>query len=141
MLEKEQVLSRKYYNFFKLINILQNANVFYDDAVNYPADVISAINYINSHFMDNITVGEMAIACNASISTLERHFMKTLNSSPAEYIKKKRLANAIKLLSMGCTVSEASSKSGFPDYSNFIALFKKNYGITPLKYKKNKSKL
>ena len=63
--------------------------------------------------------------------------MQTLNISPSEYIKKKRLANAAKLLSKGYTVSEASSQSGFSDYSNFIALFKKTYGVTPLKYKKN----
>lgn len=62
--------------------------------------------------------------------------MQTLNLSPTEYIKKKRLANVIKLLSTGCTVAEASSQSGFSDYSNFIALFKKIYGTTPLKYKK-----
>ena len=57
------------------------------------------------------------------------------------YIKKKRLGNAVKLLSKGCTVTEASYQSGFPDYSNFISVFKKTYGTTPLKYKKNKYNL
>lgn len=141
MTEEEPLQSRKYYNFFNLINILQNANIVNDNDVNYPADTTAAINYINSNFRNFISVGEIAKAANVSINTLERHFIKTLNITPSEYIKKKRLANAIKLLSNGSTVTEASAQSGFSDYSNFIALFKNTYGITPLKYKKNKFKL
>lgn len=141
MTEKEHLPSRKYYNFFKLIHILQNANAGKGDAVNYPADTYYAINYINSYFRNDISVQEIAKEAHVSVNTLERHFKKTLHISPYEYIKKKRLANALKLLSNGCTVAEASSQSGFPDYSNFIALFKKTYGITPLKYKKNKHSL
>lgn len=141
MLEKEPLQSRKYYYFFKLINILQNANIVDDADVNYPPDTTFAINYINSHFKNNISVAEIANGANVSINTLERHFKKTLNITLSEYIKKKRLANAVKLLSNECTVTEASVQSGFSDYSSFIALFKKTYGITPLKYKKNKHKL
>ena len=141
MTEKEPMQSRKYYNFFKLINILQNADIVNVTEVNCPADITYAINYINRHFGEAISVGEIAKGANVSVNTLERHFKKTLNISPSEYIKKKRLANAVKLLSSGCTVTEVSEKSGFSDYSNFIALFKNTYGTTPLKYKKNKHTL
>ena len=54
--------------------------------------------------------------------------------------RKKRLANAARLLAMGASVAEASELSGFPDYSNFISIFKKTYGMTPLEYKKSKQK-
>lgn len=138
MTEYEPLQSRKYYNFFKLINILQNADIVNDTEANYPADTTFAINYINLHFGEAISVSEIAKGANVSINTLERHFMQTMNISPSEYIRKKRLANAVKLLSGGCTVTEASGQSGFSDYSNFISLFKKTYGTTPLKYKKNK---
>ncbi|MBQ7034025.1 MAG: helix-turn-helix transcriptional regulator [Clostridia bacterium] len=141
MTEEEPLQSRKYYNFFKLITILQNANAVKGNAVNYPSDTYYAIKYINSYFGNDISVYEIAKGAHVSVNTLERHFKRTLNISPYEYIKKKRLTNALKLLSNGCTVAEASSQSGFPDYSNFIALFKKTYGITPLKYKKNKHNL
>jgi len=36
----------------------------------------------------------------------------------------------------GTPPSQAASSSGFSDYSGFIALFKKAYGVTPLTYKK-----
>ena len=135
--QKEGNQSKKYYNFFKLINLIQNAGFVDNEKLNYPRDTICAIKYINEQFGDTISIKELAKNANVSINTLERHFMQTLNISPSEYIKKKRLANAAKLLSKGYTVSEASSQSGFSDYSNFIALFKKTYGVTPLKYKKN----
>lgn len=141
MTEEEPLQSRKYYNFFKLINILQNANIVNDTDANYPADTTYAINYINSHFRNAISVVEIAKGANVSINTLERHFKKTLNITLSEYIRKKRLANAVNLLSSGSTVTEASAQSGFSDYSNFIALFKNTYGITPLKYKKSKHNL
>ncbi len=137
MTREEPSQIKKYYNFFKLIHILQNADTVKDNALNYPADIYYAINFINSYFGNDISVHEIAKEAHVSINTLERHFKKVFNISPYEYIKKKRLANAVKLLLNGCTVAEASSQSGFPDYSSFIALFKKTYGTTPLKYKKN----
>jgi len=46
------------------------------------------------------------------------------------------LAIAAKYLAGGCTVAEACEKSGVSDYSYFIALFRKTYGLTPLQYQK-----
>lgn len=129
----------KYFCFFSLINILTNANIL-NAPNNYGNDdIIDAINYINDNLSSSISVRELAKKCNVSVSTLERHFFSTYSISPSEYIKKKRLANAAKLLSGGISVSEAASRSGFSDCSKFIVTFKKKYGITPLKYKKAQS--
>ncbi len=136
MTGKEENEGRKIYNFFKLINLLQNADVAENLNGDYPEDVIFAINYINTNFTQNITIRDIAKGANVSINTLERHFAKTLNITPAGYMQKKRLANAVKLLSKDYSVAEASEYSGFSDYSKFISLFKRSYGITPLKYKK-----
>ena len=137
MTKSEPQQSIKYYNFFKLINILQNADITKDEEANYPPDIAYALNYINSHLGDQISIREIAKECYVSVNTLERHFREYLSFTPSAYIQKKRLANAAKLLSTGYSVTMAAEQSGFPDYSNFIALFKKTYGITPLKYKKS----
>lgn len=132
--------AEKYYLFFKLINLLNNSN-----AVSAPDDlgsdsIIKAINCINNNLSRNISVTEIARECNVSVNTLERRFLRELNISPSAYIRKKRLANAAKLLSEGHSVTEAAEMSGFADCSNFILLFKKAYQITPLQYKKSGSK-
>ena len=127
-----------YYRFFKLISLLHDADTpNYSDST-YPDDVVNAIKYINENLSNHLTIAEISRAVNVSINTLERHFMSVLNISPAAYIRKKRLSNAVKLLSDGYSVTEASEKSGFSDYSGFIALFKKTYGQTPLAYKKSR---
>lgn len=140
MTEKEQDENKKYYNFFKLIHFLQHADIAAGTEGMNASDIAMAIRYISQHFSEPISVSDMAKAAKVSINTLERHFKQKLNISPSAYIKKKRLANATKLLAEGCTVAEASEQSGFSDYSNFISLFKKAYGITPLKYKKRLKK-
>ncbi len=130
----------RYFNFFRLISLLQSADTPHKSDGGYPSDVVLAVNYISQNFAQPMTVADIARKCCVSVNTLERHFVSFLNTSPSVYIRKKRLANAAKLLSDGCSVTEASEKSGFSDYSAFIALFRKTYGITPLQYSKSAQK-
>ena len=129
--------AEKYYNFFKLISLLEKAESIIPTSEMYPDDIKYALNYINSNFSAPISIHSLAKEANVSLNTLERHFTEFLHTTPSIYIRKKRLANSVKLLSMGCSITEAGSKSGFVDCSSFIALFKKTYGTTPLQYKKN----
>ena len=141
MVEAPKDDKHRYYNFFKLITLLQNAEITETGERQYPSDIISALNYIGSNFTQPITVTAIAKSSNVSVNTLERHFMQIFGQTPTTYIRKKRLSNAAKLLTEGKTVTEASEESGFSDYSNFISLFRKAYGITPLQYKKQQRKL
>ena len=132
--------AEKYYRFFKLINLLNNSNAVNAQDNSGGDAIIKAINCINNNLSRNISVTEIARECNVSVNTLERRFLRELNISPSAYIRKKRLANAAKLLSEGHSVTEAAELSGFADCSNFISNFKKTYQITPLKYKKHINK-
>lgn len=124
----------KYALFFRLICILQNAT-----AINAPEHtndcLVNAIKYIEENLPFALRVEAIAKHCFVSVNTLETRFRQTLHVTPHEYIQKKRLTLAVKLLSEGKSVTEAAMQSGFPDASNFIACFKKAFGITPLKYK------
>ena len=70
-----------------------------------------------------------------SQSTLNRLFNVHLQISPKYYIETKRLANSRRLLKKGESVLFACMESGFTDYSNYIRLFKKRFGITPKQYR------
>ena len=126
----------KYYLFFKLLNLLNDANAVNEQNIIKNSIISKSINYINENLSERITIKKIAGICNVSVNTLERIFLKSLSISPSEYIKKRRLANAAKLLSEGYNVTEASEESGFHNCSNFISVFKKYYNVTPLKYKK-----
>ena len=69
-----------------------------------------------------------------SRSTLTRLFKKYLHSSPKAYLETKRLAYSRTLLKEGSSVLDACSKAGFPDYSNYIRLFKTRFSMTPKQY-------
>lgn len=128
--------AERYYFFFKLIYILNSGNAVNTPEISGGDCIIKAINYINNNLPNALTVNKIASECNVSLSTLERHFWQEINISPSAYIRKKRLASAEKLLSEGKSVTEAAEMSGFSDCSSFIYIFKKNYKITPLQYKK-----
>ena len=70
-----------------------------------------------------------------SHSTLCRLFKKHLHTTPGLYLESKRLAHSRILLGQGKSVTDACVESGFQDYSNYIRLFKKRFGVTPNKFK------
>ncbi len=125
-------------NFLKIIHILNGGKkVSYTDSLNgIPDDTIQVLQYMDEHLSEEITIKELTEACNISPSTLERRFKEALNSSPFAVLRKKRLIASMEYLRRGNMVSEAAYKSGFSDYSNYIHLFRKQFGMTPLQYKK-----
>ena len=70
-----------------------------------------------------------------SQSTLNRLFKEHLHTTPKLYLDTKRFAFARQLLRKGCNGLQACMQSGFADYSNFIRLFKKRFGVTPKEYR------
>lgn len=136
MIDEPLSEAERQYCFFRLLNLLDRAEVMSDQDYGVDDAMSSALAYLDEHFCDSITVRELASVAHVSVNTLERHFQQKLHMTPMSYLKKKRLAHAAACLYEGCSVSEACEKSGFSDYSHFIALFKKTYGMTPLKYKK-----
>ena len=97
-----------------------------------------ALDFIHKNLSEPILVKDIANAAYVSIATLERHFEDNLQMSPSEYLKKRRLAHAANLLQNGASVTYACQQSGFIDCSKFIILFRKHYGTTPYKWKKER---
>ncbi len=128
-----------FYRFFQLLHYLQKAEHKGTEG-SYPSDVLYVVDYVGRHYTEPICVEKLAKDAGVSINTLERHFSDCLHMTPMAYIRQKKLAIAAQLLSEGKTVSETAEMSGFSDYSGFIALFKKNFGVTPLKYKQQEQK-
>lgn len=126
------------YRFFKLIHLINMAGI---PETNITADspcMDLALDFIHKNLSEPILVKDIANAAYVSIATLERHFEDNLQMSPSEYLKKRRLAHAANLLQNGASVTYACQQSGFIDCSKFIILFRKHYGTTPYKWKKER---
>lgn len=138
MLSNKTDLLKRRINFLKVIYILNSGKkTMYANSIDgISNDTIRALQYIDEHLTEEISVKDIADACNVSPSTLERRFKDSLNIAPFAFLRKKRLITSMEYLRRGDAVSEAAYKSGFSDYSNYIHLFRKQFGMTPLQYKK-----
>jgi len=102
-----------------------------------PETLQQVLDDIHENYASIRSINDLLKTHFVSSATLTRWFRKYLHTSPREYLESVRLSNAAVLLSNGHSVTEACMRSGFSDCSHFIVLFKKKFGETPLKYKKN----
>ncbi len=133
-------INHKYYLYFELLELLTRgikAPPESNGNNKLSQDIILALEYIDANYKREINIRDVAKYAHTSVNTLERHFKDAMRTTPIAYTNKKRLSYSAILLKDGHSVMEAAEKSGFTDYSGYIAKFKKVYGITPLKYKKS----
>lgn len=95
--------------------------------INLSPIVSNALTFIDEHYKEYISVKNIANQLFASYSTLTHKFKKEMNISIYQYITKKRLAEAHKLIIEGKSYTFAAQNSGFSDYSCFYRLYKKYY--------------
>lgn len=96
----------------------------------------SAVEYMERNYAEKIQIEDLAKALFMNPYDLIRKFRKYLGLTPHQYLMKYRI-NQSKMLLAGTelTVSEIADKVGFTDSSHFIRAFKRNEGVTPLKYR------
>lgn len=107
------------------------------DQRTYFGSLRTAIEYIEDHFVDEITTQKLAAISRVSIPHFNRLFRKILRVSPMEYVLSLRVQEAQRLLSTtGMAMSEIAAATGFYDQSHFTKRFRKVTGVTPANYRK-----
>lgn len=134
-LENPKSSIEQYTAFFSLLQLLQEG--FAPKEIDLPKELQFTLRRINENFHSPLRIEALAKEQFLSISTLERQFRAHLGITPVEYLRQKRIAFAATLLQEDLPVSRVAAESGFSDTSQFIALFKKQFGKTPLQYKKS----
>jgi len=95
-----------------------------------------AENFIQSNYMNNISISGIADMLGIDRRYLFRVFTEYTGVSPQTYLVNYRLEKAAQLLAgYGCPVSEVARSCGYSDMFNFSNMFKKKYGMSPSKYK------
>lgn len=98
--------------------------------------ITSAKDYIDEHYQEQITVDDIAKSVNLSSSYFSKIFRETTNTSPYDYLLSVRLERSKELLhKTDCSISQIAYKTGFNSDANFICFFKKQTGISPLKFR------
>lgn len=101
-------------------------------------DLKNVIEYVDNHFVDEITAEKLAEIAGLSIPQFNRRFRQILRISPMEYVFSLRIQRAQQLLSTTKrSIGDIAASTGFYDQSHFTKRFKQITGITPLAYRKD----
>lgn len=92
------------------------------------------IQYIKSHYSEEISLEVLSNEFFIAKSTLNRMFKKNIGMTPHEYIGYVRIIESRKLLLGGHPIKSVAMKVGYGDDSTFIKKFKSIQGITPKQY-------
>lgn len=123
---------------FEILNILSEHKNPKNSPVGLPKELTEILNYIDNNFSKDCSVNYISKKFFCSRSKINRLFKTNLNTTPTKYVESRRLAKAKSMLDTDNSIQKVCEECGFPDYSHFISLFKKRFGITPLKYKKSR---
>lgn len=91
---------------------------------------------IEANLFHQLNLEELAALSNLSLSSFKREFSKHYQTSPARYIKQRRLERAAKLLrATDLRISDVAYDCGFADLAHFSKSFLQTYRCTPSEYR------
>ena len=96
-----------------------------------------AIEFVEKHFVEEITVAKLADIVGISIPHFNRRFRQLLRRSPMDYVLSIRVQEAQRLLATTAnSVGDIALTTGFYDQSHFTKRFRKVTGMSPLAYRR-----
>jgi AraC-like DNA-binding protein len=102
----------------------------------YMKAVLTARDLIRDNPGKHYTAGELAYIVGAGSSQLKKAFKQYTGAGIYAYQLQQRLMHARELVAEGeHTLKAIAKKSGFKQLSNFTTAFKKQFGITPGKFR------
>ena len=97
------------------------------------------VNYIKNNYGSDIKLSEIARLSSVSPEHLSRFLKKETGFGFSEYLTMVRLQKAEQMLKSekGRSIASIAYECGFNDSNYFSEKFKRSYGVSPMKYKKN----
>lgn len=121
-------------------------NAWKEEAENVPYKDVNeeriyrALEYIQTHYMEALTLEDICKVLNISKSECCRCFKRSLRMSPFEYVMIHRVSAAAKLLEKtNQTITEIALGTGFNNNSYFCKTFKKYMNSSPMEYRRGKT--
>lgn len=96
------------------------------------------VRYIQEHYMDKISLEDIADSAGISRTKCTSLFKEYTETTPVDYLNSYRLEEAARrLLNEQTPVAEIALSCGFSQQSYFGRMFQKEYGMTPLAYRRS----
>ena len=98
----------------------------------YKGEKVDLEYLMQSYYLKLLSLGELSRLSGRSLSAFKRDFQEKFDTSPAHWIKNKRLEYAsLQLENTNKNVSEVSIEIGYESISHFIKAYKSKFGQTP----------
>lgn len=99
--------------------------------------IVEAVDYINAHYSEPLTLGQMAGLVHMSEHYFSSMFSQVMEMPFSKYVLEKRLTQAGMLLkTTDASVTEIALMNGFGSISYFNKMFRKKYGLPPIMYRR-----
>lgn len=96
--------------------------------------------YLDAHLHEGVTIEQMADTVGLGVWTFSRHFRATTGLSPYDYVTRRRLERAVRLLSTGSqAIKEVAVMCGFADQAHLTRMMRGRMGTTPARLRKEGS--
>ncbi|SFJ04122.1 AraC-type DNA-binding protein [Paenibacillus sp. UNC496MF] len=89
------------------------------------------IDHVNAHVTEPLSLDELSASFYVSKHHLNKVFRKAAGTTVGNYVLRKRVALAQRLLRDGRSAASAAADAGFRDYSSFYRAFKNVCGCAP----------
>lgn len=91
---------------------------------------------IEANIFTNLSLEELALLHNTSLSSFKREFKKVYQTSPARYFKQRKLERAARLISHTTErIGEIAFNCGFSEIAHFSRSFQEQFGSSPTQYR------
>lgn len=126
---------------FDILDLLCTMSQFRSEAktlLNASDTILPVLQFIYRNYSRHIAVEDLADTAHLSVSRFHKLFKTRLKTSPMEYVKGVRLAEACRMLrEHDLTVGQIAIRTGFCDQFHLSREFKKRFGSSPRQYRKH----
>jgi AraC-like DNA-binding protein/mannose-6-phosphate isomerase-like protein (cupin superfamily) len=93
--------------------------------------ILKIVEYVDRHLEEKIRLADLARHTARSASFVAHRFEEGMGVSPGQYILRKKMAYAQKLIREGSPATLVAGRIGYRNYGTFYRLYRKHFGIRP----------
>lgn len=102
------------------------------------SNCFKVIRYLEDNFKSNLTAADISSILHLSADYLSKQFKNEIGLSPADYLRRYRIAKSMELLcGTDIPINDVATECGFVDFSAYSRVFKNLAGETPSAFRKS----